>query len=144
MVCARKGEGYVFLVLLFALASASNAKAEPGRVALPSHVPAVVAELTPRGRLPATNALHLAIGLPLRNQQELDTLLQELYDPTSPNFRRYLTPRGVHWQFGPTEQDYQAVMEFAKTNGLTVTVTHPNRVVLDVAGTVRTSRKPSA
>ena len=85
--------------------------------------------------------MNLAIGLPLRNQQELDTLLQQLYDPASPNYRRYLTPEQFTERFGPTETDYQAVMDFAKSNGLTVTVTHPNRVVLDVAGTVTDIQK---
>jgi hypothetical protein len=85
--------------------------------------------------------LNLAIGLPLRNQQELDTLLQQLYDPASPNYRRYLTPEEFTQRFGPAEKDYQAVMDFAKSNGLTVTGTHPNRVVLDVAGTVADIQK---
>src|SRR5208282_3058253 len=39
-------------------------------------------------------------------------------------------------QFGPTEQDYQALIAFTKANGLTVTATHPNRIVLDVRGSV--------
>jgi uncharacterized repeat protein (TIGR03803 family) len=39
-------------------------------------------------------------------------------------------------QFGPTEQDYQAVMRFAEAHGLTVTGTHPNRTLLDVSGAV--------
>ncbi len=100
------------------------------------HVPPVVARLTPVGNLPGSQRLNLAIGLPLRNHQELDTLLQQLYNPASPKYRRYLTPEEFTAQFGPTEKDYQAVMDFAKSNGLTVTATHPNRVVLDVAGTV--------
>jgi uncharacterized repeat protein (TIGR01451 family) len=100
------------------------------------HVPAAVASLAPIGDLPGSQRLNLAIGLPLRNQGELDSLLQGLYDPASPNYHRYLTSEQFTERFGPTEQDYQAVMDFATTNGLTVTVTHPNRVVLDVAGTV--------
>src|SRR5439155_5377278 len=39
-------------------------------------------------------------------------------------------------RFGPTEKDYQALTDFAKSHGLTVTVAHPNRVLLDVSGTV--------
>src|ERR1035437_7214433 len=100
------------------------------------HVPAAVARLAPVGDLPGSQRLNLAIGLPLRNQPELDSLLQDLYDPANPNYRRYLTPEQFTERFGPTENDYQALMDFAKANGLAVTVTHPNRVVLDVAGTV--------
>jgi subtilase family serine protease len=125
---------YSPLVLLFALASLWNAQAEPGRITLPGHVPSVVARLTPIGRLPATNHLFLAIGLPLRNQAALGELLVQLYDPRSTNFHKFLTPPEFAARFGPTEQDYQAVMEFAETNGLIVASRHADRVVLDVEG----------
>ena len=98
------------------------------------HVPEAVTRLTPIGALPGSQRLNLAIGLPLRNQPELDKLLRQISDPASPNYRHYLTPEQFTERFGPTEADYQALMDFAKTNGLTVTATHPNRMVLDVAG----------
>lgn len=100
------------------------------------HVPLAVAGLTPKGRLPATNNLHLAIGLPLRNQAGLDELLDQIYNPQSTNFHKFLKPDEFTARFGPTEQDYQAVMRFAEANGLTVVGKHPNRVVLDVRGGV--------
>ena len=43
---------------------------------------------------------------------------------------------GIHRRFGPTEQDYEAVIKFAETNGLPVDRHHPNRLVLDVEGSV--------
>jgi subtilase family serine protease len=108
------------------------------RQVLHGHVPAAVVRfnLQPTGQLPATKSLHLAIGLPLRNEAALDKLLQQIYDPASPNFHRYLTPEQFTEQFGPTEQDYQKVIAFAKRNGLTVTGTSANRVLLDVSGSV--------
>jgi uncharacterized repeat protein (TIGR01451 family) len=115
----------------------SNFAAEP-RQFLHDHVPAVVAHLTPQGLLPATNELHLAISLPLRNEDALNELLREIYDPASTNYHRYLTPEQFTQQFGPTEQDYQTVINFARTNGLTVTATYPNRVLVDVSGSVAT------
>ncbi len=81
-------------------------------------------------------SLDLAIGLPLRNETELDDLLRQIYDPASPNFRQYLTPEQFTERFGPSEQDYQAVIEFANANGLTVSGTYPNRMVVDVSGSV--------
>ena len=109
-------------------------QAAGGRQFLRGHVPAVVAGLQPIGRLAATSRLNLAIGLPLRNQQALTQLLQQLSDPAHPNYRHYLTPEEFTAKFGPTEQDYQAVIAFAQANGLTVTGRHPNRTLLDVNG----------
>ena len=122
------------LCLLWAWTSGFGA--EPGRTALHGHVPAAVARLQSTGRLPATNRLYLAIGLPLRNQPALTNLLAQLYDPASPNYHRYLTPEQFTEQFGPTEQDYQSVIAFAQRHGLRVAGTHANRVLLDVTGSV--------
>ena len=109
-----------------------------GTQVLHGHVPAAVARfnLQPTGQLPATKSLHLAIGLPLRNQEALTHLIQQLYDPASPNFRQYLTPEQFAEMFGPTEQDYQAVIDFAQRNHLTVTGPSDSRMLLDVSGSV--------
>ena len=65
----------------------------------------------------------------------------EIYDPASTNYHRYLTPEQFTEQFGPTETDYQSVIDFARTNGLTVTATYPNRTLVDVSGSVATVEK---
>ena len=106
------------------------------RQPLSGHVPPAVARMTPTGRLPATTNLHLALSLPLRNRDVLTNLLAQLYDPASTNFHHYLQPAEFAARFGPTEEDYQAVIAHLQSHGLTVTATHPNRVVLDVAGAV--------
>jgi hypothetical protein len=103
---------------------------------LPGHRPWITRSLAPLGSLPDTNRLTLAIGLPLRNTAALSNLLQQLYDPRSPNYHHYLTPKQFTEQFGPTEQDYQAVIHFARTNGFTILRTTSNRTLLDVSARV--------
>ncbi|MFZ0827299.1 MAG: protease pro-enzyme activation domain-containing protein, partial [Verrucomicrobiia bacterium] len=104
-------------------------------------VPAAVARLQSVGKLAGTNQLNLAIGLPLRNQEVLTNLLQQIYDPASPEYHHYLTPEQFAERFGPTEQDYRTVIAFAKANGLRVTGTHPNRMLVDVSGSAATIEK---
>jgi subtilase family serine protease len=103
---------------------------------LPGHMPNFLSSLTPINRLAATNELRLSIGLASRDEQGLDAFIQELYNPASPNYRHYLTPAQFTERFGPTEQDYKVLIAFAKAAGLEVTHEHPNRVVLDVKGSV--------
>ena len=91
---------------------------------------------TALGRLAGTNRLHLAIGLPLRDREGLTNLLRELYDPASPNYRHYLSVAEFAERFGATAADYEAVAAFAEGHGLHVVARHPNRLVLDVEGTV--------
>jgi subtilase family serine protease len=126
---------FALAATLFLLTVAARA-AE--RQVIGSHVPTAVAELNlqPVSRLPATTQLNLAIGLPLRNQEALTNLLQQQYTPSSPQYHHWLTPEQFAAQFGPAEQDYRAVVEFAKSNGFTVTGTHSNRTLLDVRGSV--------
>lgn len=103
---------------------------------LHSQMPAIVTHLQAQGDLPAESDLNLAISLPVRNGQELTNLLQQIYDPASTNYHRFITPEEFTARFGPTEQDYQKVASFARANGLQVTRQHGNRVLLDVKGKV--------
>lgn len=103
---------------------------------LANSIPAVLPHLSPIGRLPEDSQMHLDIGLPLRNEAALDRLLQELYDPASPNYRHYLTPQQFADQFGPTKSDYETVENFFRSNGLAVTQEHQDRLALGVSGCV--------
>ncbi len=129
--------GTLLVILSTVLVQAAGLKT------LPSHVLDVVAQLKlqPVGSLAETQRLHLAIGLPLRNQAALNSLLQQLYDPASPNYHHFLTPDQFTEMFGPSEQDYQAVIAYAKTNGLTVTGTYSSRMLVDVSGNVSDLQK---
>jgi hypothetical protein len=97
--------------------------------------------LRPTGSLPDLARLNLAISLPLRNQPALARLLQQIYDPGSPHFHRYLTPAEFTEQFGPSGRDYQTLIDFAAAHHLKVTHTHPNRTLLDISASVADIRR---
>ena len=107
-----------------------------GLKTLSGHVPSAVSHLTAKGDLAATNILTLAIGLPLHNTGDLSNLLQQVYDPTSPNYHHYLTTAEFTARFGPTAEDYQAVADFARASGFEIIGTHANRMILDVRAKV--------
>jgi len=88
------------------------------------------------GPLPATQPMRLVLALPLRNQAELDSFLQKVYDPSSASYRHFLSVEEFTARFGPTQADYDEVIHFAETHGFTVVGTSRNRVNLDVTGTV--------
>jgi hypothetical protein len=103
---------------------------------LKGHVPPITKQLTSMVRLESSARLDLAIGLPLRNREKLTNLLEALYQPSNASFRRYLTADQFAASFGPSQEDYQAVIDYAKSHGLMVKGTHPNRTLLDVSGSV--------
>ncbi len=71
-------------------------------------------------RLPETQTLRLDIVLPLRDQAGLEKFLQEVYDPSSPSYRHFLTVPEFTARFGPTQEDYDAVVQYALSNGFKV------------------------
>jgi len=86
------------------------------------------------GNYPATNRIRAALCLPLRNQTALSNLLSRISDPSSPDYRHYLTPDEFTEQFGPTKEDYAAAVAFVQAQGLNVAVVHPDRRLLDIEG----------
>jgi len=112
--------------------------AAPARAAvlrqLEGHVPPAIQRLhlQSTGALPDTNRLDLAIGVPLAHPTELSNFLEQIYDPKSANYRKYLTPDQFTERFGPSQADYDSLKKFAADNGLTITGTHSNRMLLEV------------
>ena len=72
------------------------------------------------GRLPATQSMRFDVVLALRHQPELENFLQELYDPSSPSYRHFVTVPEFTARFGPSQEDYDAVLRFAKASGFAV------------------------
>ena len=72
------------------------------------------------GHLPSDQLMSLDIVLPLRDPAGLDSFLKDLYDPASPSYRHFLTVQQFTERFGPSQDAYDAVIRFAKSNGLAV------------------------
>jgi kumamolisin len=70
--------------------------------------------------MPSNQVLTLNLVLPLSDPAGLDSFLKELADPSSPSYRHYLTVAEFTQRFGPSQQNYDAVVAFAQANGLTV------------------------
>jgi hypothetical protein len=104
---------------------------------LSPQVPASVASAAPVGILPKSSRLNLAIGLPLPDRSALTVFLDDLYNPLSQAYHKYVSPTEFAARFGPTPGDYQALIEFARANGFIVTAEHPNRLLLDVNASVQ-------
>jgi subtilase family serine protease len=119
------------LLALIAMVSAMNVVclAAP-RTLLTSHVREAVSsgEAKLVGRLPANQTMHFDVMLALRHQPELENFLKDLYDPSSPSYRNFLTVEEFAARFGPSQEDYDALMSFAKANGFTVVNGSRNRM----------------
>jgi subtilase family serine protease len=88
------------------------------------------------GHLPQSQSMRFDVVLALRHQPELLNFLKDIYDPSSPNFRHYVTPAQFTERFGPSQQDYDAFIQFAKANGFTVTGGSLDSMDIQMKGTV--------
>jgi subtilase family serine protease len=106
------------------------------RQIIPGHIPEDVSKSTRVDRLDYEKILYLSIGLPLRNQSDLKESTKNLHDPSSPQYLHFLTAEQFTTSYGPSEHDYQAVIDYVKSKGLTVFKTFANREIIGVSGKV--------
>lgn len=116
-----------------------SAAASDSFVRLPHHVPSKAIDnavfLHP---LEADTTVHTTFILPLRNQKELQGLIDRIYDPTDSHYGKYLTSAEFNERFAPTQEEYNKVIDHAKSLGLKVHGLHPNRTLLNVSGSTQT------
>jgi subtilase family serine protease len=72
------------------------------------------------GQLPATQTLRFDIVLPLRDRTGLQNFLQEVQDPTSPSYHQFLTPQEFTARFGPSQENWDSLVAFAKASGFEI------------------------
>lgn len=93
-------------------------------------------QAAPVGRLSQSQILQLDIVLPLRDPAGLKSFLSDVYNPKSPNFQQFVTPEEFTARFGPTQEQYDEVLSFARTYGLAVVGGSRDGMDVQVKGTV--------
>ena len=111
------------------------------RVPLGGHVPAALGAARP---LPPSlldpkildDALTLTIVLQRSDQAGFEQFLRDVYDPQSPQYRKFATPVELAERYGPTPDAYAQVRSHFEREGFSLVADSANRLTL----TLRTSR----
>jgi subtilase family serine protease len=79
---------------------------------------------------------HMLIHLqrPATEEAALRQLIDQLHDPNSPNFRRWLTPDQFGARFGPAASDIQQVTQWLQGRGFQVNLVYPSGMTIDFSG----------
>src|SRR6266567_8768684 len=85
--------------------------------------------------------LRLTIGLQPPHVEEERQFLEGLQTKGAHDFHQFLTAEEWTKRFDPSVEDEQAVVDWATSQGLTVTRRFPNRLLVDVEGTAGTIEK---
>jgi len=102
-----------------ALSAVSRGEALP---TLTRHIrkPEKLAQARLIGKLPDSTPMQLHIMLNLGDPEGLKSYVAQVADPTSPNYKRYLTPGQFTERFGPSQQSYDTAVAYFKANGFNV------------------------
>lgn len=125
----------LLLMLALTLQVSATSPNASGSVRLSGHVPhKAVANSSFLGSLEATTHVPVTFTLPLRNKAELEDLIQRLYNPADSMYGKYISTEEFTERFAPSQEDYDKVIAYAHSLGLTVKHKHPNRILLSVSG----------
>ncbi len=90
------------------------------------------------GSAGAHQQLKLSIGLQLRNQTQLNALLSNMYNVHSTLYHHFLTPQQFATEFGPTPTQIQQVVQYLRSQGVSVDSVAPNGLFIDASADVAT------
>jgi len=116
--------------------SASTQLSKAALAALRTPPQVVTGAATVVGHYTANPKLRLTIALRPPNPEQEATFLREVQDKTSPQYHQFLSQTNWIARFSPTEADEQAVIDWATSQGFTVTHRFPNRLLVDVEAPV--------
>ena len=108
-----------------------------GHTPLHSHIPRGLKSYSDSGKLGDTETLSLTLALSLNNEADLETLIENQYDPRSPNYRRFLTPDDFRGRFAPTADQIRVVQDYLATEGVTIGSIDDSGYVIHVEAPVR-------
>ncbi len=93
------------------------------------------------GQLPANQNLHFDIVLPVNDRTSLQGFVGDLNDSTSPFYHLFITPQEFTERFGPSQEAWEALVAFAKTNGFQVIGGSRDAMDLRLVGSVANIEK---
>jgi len=122
------------------LGMASTAQAQS---VMTHHVRAAVTtgEARTVAELPKSQTMHLDVVLPLSDQAGLDRFLSAVNDPADASYGKFLSVAEFTQRFGPTQEHYDALIEFLRSHDLTVTGGSRDSMEVQVKGSVAAVEK---
>jgi subtilase family serine protease len=87
-------------------------------------------------RMPETQTMRLNVVLAVRDSAGLAKFLEEVYDPTSPSFRHFLTVPEFTARFGPTQDDYDAAVHYLTAKGFKIVGGSRDAMDVQIEGSV--------
>jgi subtilase family serine protease len=133
----RKFSAVPVAALLFTLIAsvALPASAASGKY-IAHNTPAYVGSAKNLGTEDPAKVAEISVWLNPRNRAAMDALAEQLYDPASPTYRKFLKQSQIATRFAPTAAAVKSVQTFLESHNLKVVRTGPNNFFVRARGTV--------
>jgi subtilase family serine protease len=82
---------------------------------------------SPAGAIARDRMVTMMVVFKARHPQELNSLMGEQQDPSSPNYHRWLTPQEFSQRFGPDSQQIDAVRDWLSAQGFEIVSSSPRQ-----------------
>ncbi|ABF42142.1 physarolisin II [Candidatus Koribacter versatilis Ellin345] len=123
--------------LLLATATVASLPAQTAtKTVLPNNVPKFTASSVDLGPADPTQQITVTMTLASKNASGLQQFVSDIRTPGTGSYHEFLTPALFATKYGAADATLTAVKTFAAANGLTITHTAPNKLVMSLRGTV--------
>jgi len=101
-----------------------------------NNTPPFVRTAPKMGPADPSQTIEVTLWLNIHNRQQLDSLAQDLYDPSSLHYRDWLSFSQIAADYGPTAEEAKTVKEFLSAHDLTIVLADPNNFFVRARGTI--------
>jgi subtilase family serine protease len=123
------------LVVFGLLPDLINAQSTAGQTIV-GNTPGFVRTAPKVGAADPSETIEITLWLNVRNRQQLDSVAEDLYDPSSPHYRAWLGFSEIAADYGPTAEEADAVKDFLSAHNLSVVLVDPNNFFVQATGTI--------
>lgn len=96
----------------------------------PGQVPQLVLNSQKLSKIKNSQRLNLTISFKSQQEKEVRRLITELYDPTSPNYHKWISPEDFGRRFGLSETEFNFALDWLANQGFTIEQAWPNRLAI--------------
>ena len=128
----------VALLSITFLTGRANSQTTASLLAVKGNTSAALEHATLVGHSDPNRVLNIVVSLKLRNEQELDALIETQSDPRSPLYHQFIDAGEFTRRFGPLQSDVEAVAKHLRSQGLTVHEIAPNHTLVVASGSAAT------
>jgi subtilase family serine protease len=135
----------LFCLRLIILSGALTAAIVPANAAtgqfVANNTPRFVKTAPNLGAADSAEIIDVSLWLKIPNREILDSLVRELYDPASPDYRAWLKAADIAARFAPSAEDVRTVEHFLTSHNLTIVRVGPDNFYVRARGSVAAVQK---